>query len=83
MNLTGKRAVVFGGTSGIGLAIVDQLTAEGADVLAASRTAADAEKPEGGAPRHTVDVLDREALANFYADHGPFDIMVNTAVPSV
>ena len=82
MNLTGMRAVVFGGTSGIGLAVVDQLAAEGVDVLAASRTAADKTKPEGQASRHSVDVLNREDLSKFYEDHGPFDIMVNTAVPS-
>lgn len=82
MNLSGKRAVVFGGTSGIGLAIVERLAAEGVEVIAASRTAAKRKVPQPRASRHSVDVLDREALAHFYENHGPFDIMVNTAVPS-
>ena len=57
MNLTGKRAVVFGGTSGIGLATVDQLAAEGAEVLAASRSAAEKITPVGAASCHSIDVL--------------------------
>lgn len=82
MNLTGKRAVVFGGTSGIGLATVDQLAAEGAEVLAASRSAAEKITPVGAASCHSIDVLNREALAAFYEQNGPFDVMVNTTVPS-
>ena len=36
-SLAGKKAVVFGGTSGIGLAACHQLVAAGAEVVAASR----------------------------------------------
>ena len=39
MELEGKRAIVLGGTSGIGLAVSKQLVANGARVTAASRTA--------------------------------------------
>ena len=37
MDLSGKKAVVFGGTSGIGLATTLLLAAEGAEVTAISR----------------------------------------------
>jgi NAD(P)-dependent dehydrogenase (short-subunit alcohol dehydrogenase family) len=37
MNITGKRAIVFGGTSGIGRATCLALTARGAEVNAVSR----------------------------------------------
>ena len=38
MNVDGKKAIVFGGTSGIGLATTRQLAALGAKVLAVSRS---------------------------------------------
>ena len=37
MDLAGKKALVFGGTSGIGLATVKLLQAQGANVVAISR----------------------------------------------
>ena len=36
-NFSGKKALVFGGTSGIGLATVNQLKEQGAEVVAISR----------------------------------------------
>lgn len=82
MNLKGKRAVVFGGTSGIGLATVKQLAAAGASVIAASRSAEERSIPDEGVIRRSVDILDRDALSSFYGEAGPFDLMVNTAVPA-
>ena len=38
MNLDGKKAIVLGGTSGIGLAAVQLLDSAGATVLAAGRS---------------------------------------------
>ena len=38
MEIQGKRAIVLGGTSGIGLAATRQLEAAGASVLACSRS---------------------------------------------
>ena len=37
MDIKGKKAIVFGGTSGIGLATCQELQARGADVVAVSR----------------------------------------------
>lgn len=83
MNIDGKRALVLGGTSGIGLAAARQLAAEGAEVVAMSRSPAhlaDAERALGGnASVRSVDVLDRQALAATFAALAPFHILVNAA----
>jgi len=47
MNLSGKNYLVVGGSSGIGLALVSQLRAEGANVFAASRTESEGLKELG------------------------------------
>src|SRR5262245_5286940 len=77
MLLNGKRAIVLGGTSGIGLAVTRQLLAAGATVTAASRSAKH-EVPAGATTRQ-VDVLDRAALETLFKDLAPFDILVNAA----
>ena len=51
--LLGKKAIVFGGTSGIGLAVVRQLAERGANVVAVSRNpaaAAERAKKNNDAP---------------------------------
>jgi NAD(P)-dependent dehydrogenase (short-subunit alcohol dehydrogenase family) len=77
MELKGKRAIVLGGTSGIGLAVSKQLVAAGARVTAASRTATRA-VAEDVAVR-PVDVLNRAGLAQLFKELAPFDILVNAA----
>ncbi len=77
MDLNGKRAIVLGGTSGIGLAVSKQLVAAGARVTAASRTANRA-VAEGVTVR-PVDVLNRTALEQLFKELAPFDILVNAA----
>jgi NAD(P)-dependent dehydrogenase (short-subunit alcohol dehydrogenase family) len=77
MVLNGKRAIVLGGTSGIGLAVTRQLLAAGVTVTAASRSAKH-EVPAGATLRQ-VDVLDRPALERLFKDLAPFDILVNAA----
>jgi NAD(P)-dependent dehydrogenase (short-subunit alcohol dehydrogenase family) len=77
MDLKGKRAIVLGGTSGIGLAVSKQLVAAGARVTAASRTANRA-VAEGVTVR-PVDVLNRAALEQLFKELAPFDILVNAA----
>ncbi len=83
MDLNGKKAIVLGGTSGIGLAAVQQLESAGATVLAASRSEtniAAATAATGDAVTfRRVDVLDRDALSAMFADFAPFDILVNCA----
>jgi NAD(P)-dependent dehydrogenase (short-subunit alcohol dehydrogenase family) len=84
MDLKGKRAIVLGGTSGIGLAAVRQLVAAGAQVIGASRSLeriAAAEKAAPGARFQQVDVLDRGGLEALFAANEGFDVLVNAAVP--
>lgn len=76
LELSGKVALVVGGTGTLGRAIVDRLRAEGATALAASRS---------GSGDITLDASDQSsidaALAQVQADHGPIDILVMTAAP--
>ena len=83
MDLAGKRAIVLGGTSGIGLAATRQLEAAGVTVTAGSRSSANVDKAAavtGDAVTFTtIDVLDRDALAALFEEHHGFDILVNAA----
>lgn len=85
-DLAGRRALVTGATSGIGLGAVAALARAGAHVTCVARRAAplaelsaamEAEKLE-----HAVlalDITDLDALRDTLALHGPFDIVVNSA----
>jgi NAD(P)-dependent dehydrogenase (short-subunit alcohol dehydrogenase family) len=89
-DLTGKSAVVVGGTSGIGLAIAIGLAEAGADVVATSRRteqvveAAKAIESKGRrALRLTSDVGDRASLEavleGTLKQFGKVDILINSA----
>lgn len=89
-DLTGKTAVVVGGTSGIGLAMAVGLAEAGADVVASSRrqeqvddAAAQIEAKGRRALRLTSDVADRSALQRLNDETmkawGKVDILVNCA----
>jgi NAD(P)-dependent dehydrogenase (short-subunit alcohol dehydrogenase family) len=89
-DLSGKRAVVVGGTTGIGRALSVGLAAAGADVVATGRrmepleeTAAAIEALGRRTLRQTADVSDRASLVAL-RDHvvhelGPVDVLVNCA----
>jgi len=69
VTVSGKRAVVVGGTSGIGQAITMGFAEEGADVIATSRseerveeTASELERRGATTARVTCDVTDSESL---------------------
>ena len=87
LGLKGKKAVITGGTRGIGLAIAEHLAAEGCDVAVCARSAASIKptverlqaigvKATGGA----VDVTDGQALQDWIAEAadglGGLDIVV-------
>ncbi|MFC3960804.1 SDR family NAD(P)-dependent oxidoreductase [Nocardia jiangsuensis] len=83
---TPGRAVVIGGASGIGAAIVRALVADGAPVTVADRNIADAQAlaDELGVQAAAVDVTDEDSVgALFAAVPGPVDFVVNTAGISV
>jgi NAD(P)-dependent dehydrogenase (short-subunit alcohol dehydrogenase family) len=88
--LEGRTAVVIGGTSGIGRALVDGLVEAGADVVASSRrqdqvdaTAAAIEEQGRKTLRVTSDVGDKASLTALrdaaVAAFGKVDILVNCA----
>ena len=79
MKISGKKALVFGGTSGIGLATAKQLAALGAKVVSISRHPQKAGDELKGISLQKCDVRDREALAKLFQGHAPFDILVSTA----
>ncbi len=78
MDLAGKKALVFGGTSGIGLAATLKLRDAGAEVVAVSRDPSKAGDIQGVALA-ACDVRDREALAALFAAQAPFDILISAA----
>jgi NAD(P)-dependent dehydrogenase (short-subunit alcohol dehydrogenase family) len=90
LDLTGKVAVVIGGTSGIGRAIAHGLAEAGANVVATSRraeqveaTAEEIEERGRRTLRITSDVSDRSSLEQMrdqtIAVFGKVDILVNSA----
>jgi NAD(P)-dependent dehydrogenase (short-subunit alcohol dehydrogenase family) len=79
VDVAGKKAVVFGGTSGIGLAASRQLAALGAEVVAVSRNPQRAGELPAGITVAACDVLDAEAVDALLAGLAPFDILVSAA----
>ena len=79
MDTHGKKALVFGGTSGIGLATTQQLSARGATVVALGRDASKATELPEGVAFAACDVRDEAAVQALFAEHGPFDILVSAA----
>jgi NAD(P)-dependent dehydrogenase (short-subunit alcohol dehydrogenase family) len=86
MELEGKKALVTGGTSGIGREVAKQLAAQGAEVYVSGRDAgrgaeAVAEVEGAGGTAHFVaaDLADFDALAKLAEEVGQVDILVNNA----
>ncbi len=81
MLLSGKRVVVVGGSSGIGLATAESAKAEGADVVIASRNAErlNAAAAKLGVKAIPADVTSDESIAKLFQSCGPVDHVVVTA----
>jgi len=77
-NIKGKKAIVLGGTSGIGLAATQQLKEAGAEVIAASRSGT-FDGDTSGITLEKVDVLDRDGLTALFEKCAPFDFLVCAA----
>jgi NAD(P)-dependent dehydrogenase (short-subunit alcohol dehydrogenase family) len=83
LKLDGKRIVIIGGTSGIGLAVAQGAVAEGAEVVVGSSQAAKVETAArqlgNRASGHAVNVRDQDSVGAFFGEIGPFDHLVFTA----
>ncbi len=84
MNLSGKKVLVTGGGSGIGLGIAQSLAEAGCEVTVTGRTesklAKAAESFGDNKPAvRACDVADREAISGLINEIGPLDIVVNCA----
>jgi NAD(P)-dependent dehydrogenase (short-subunit alcohol dehydrogenase family) len=90
LHLQGKRAIVTGGSRGIGLAIADALATEGADVAIVARNADALQEAAGRLSVHggrvvavatdtTDDEQVRDMVASVVAELGGVDILVNCA----
>jgi NAD(P)-dependent dehydrogenase (short-subunit alcohol dehydrogenase family) len=79
VDVSKRKAVVIGGTSGIGLATTNELAARGATVIAVSRDPSKAGDLPGSVTTMTCDVLDRDGLAALFSSCAPFDILVTSA----
>lgn len=79
MDIEGKSAVVFGGTSGIGLATARHLADRGAQVVAVSRNPDRAGPVPDGITLEACDVLDASAVDGLLERLAPIDILVSSA----
>jgi NAD(P)-dependent dehydrogenase (short-subunit alcohol dehydrogenase family) len=70
-----RKAIVLGGSSGIGLAAAEMLRDAGAEVIVGSRRECDID----GVECVQIDVLDREALRTLFEKNHGFDYLVNAA----
>ncbi len=81
MLLAGKKVVVVGGSSGIGLATAELAKAQGAEVIIASRSAekVNAAAAKVGATGIVADVTNDDSVVNLFKSCGPVDHVVVSA----
>jgi NAD(P)-dependent dehydrogenase (short-subunit alcohol dehydrogenase family) len=81
MLLAGKKVVVVGGSSGIGLATAEMAKAQGAEVIIASRSAdkVKAAAAKVGGTGIVCDVTNDDSVVNLFKTTGPVDHVVVSA----
>jgi NAD(P)-dependent dehydrogenase (short-subunit alcohol dehydrogenase family) len=81
--LSRERVVVLGGSSGIGLAVAQQVVAQGASVVIASsnedRVKQTVAMLDGKAEGYTLDLFNERDIQSFFQKIGDFDHLVFTA----
>lgn len=81
--LAGKRVIILGGTSGIGLATAQAAAAEGAQVVIVSSNRHRIEQAlqllPAGCSGHAVDLSKEEEISAYFGQTGAFDHLVYTA----
>ncbi|MET0637712.1 MAG: SDR family oxidoreductase [Chitinophagaceae bacterium] len=81
--LKGKRVILLGGSSGIGLATARTAASEGANVVIVSGNQARIDKALAGLPAgsegYSVDLSKEENIKNFFGKTGRFDHLVYSA----
>ncbi|MEO7979827.1 MAG: SDR family NAD(P)-dependent oxidoreductase, partial [Sporichthyaceae bacterium] len=87
-DLSGRRAVVTGATSGLGLETARVLALHGAEVVMTARDAARGDEavrrvraaaPGAAVVAGTLDLADLDSVRAFAADQPPLDLLVNNA----
>jgi NAD(P)-dependent dehydrogenase (short-subunit alcohol dehydrogenase family) len=81
VSLTGKRLVVVGGTSGMGLATARLAAQLGADVVAAGRRPPEGRSAVDGVRQAQVDVTDEASVRALFDDVGELDHLLVTSSP--
>lgn len=85
--LQGKRVVILGGSSGIGLAVAEQASLQGAEVVVVSSNPDRIQKAVqslgGKVEGQTADLSDERAVAALFTRLGPIDHLVFTAADSL
>ncbi len=87
LHLDGRKALVTGGSKGIGLAVAHGLAAEGVNLHLVSRTASDLEEAAAAimgshqvaVTTQEVDLSDPAARAEVVEETGDVDILINNA----
>ena len=81
--LSGKRIIVLGGSSGIGLAVAHRAVAQGARAIIASSNAGRVQQAvttlDGRAEGHTLDLSNERDVRNFFQKIVDFDHLVFTS----
>jgi NAD(P)-dependent dehydrogenase (short-subunit alcohol dehydrogenase family) len=85
--LSGKRIILLGGTSGLGLATAHAAALEGASLVVVSSNQVRVDQAVDDLPEGTVgyavDLTNEEQIQNFFERIGPFDHLVYTAGESI
>ena len=86
-SVEGKRIIVVGASTGMGLSAASLLAEAGAKVVIASRSKSKLEEAKKviGWPVavHTLDIKSEPQVASFFADRGAFDHLVITAADAI